>query len=376
MTRLVLVAGEASGDLQGALLARALRAQEPGIDLAGVGGAEMADAGVRILHRSEEMAVTGLWEVLSHLPRLKAILDRLSAELRADPPDALVPIDYPDFNLRLAARAHASGIPIIYYISPQVWAWRKGRLRTLARLVRRMIVIFPFEEQLYRDHGVPVTYVGHPLVDRVHATAGREAFRARLGIGEHERFVGLLPGSRRSEIARILPPMLEARRRLEGERRIRWALALAPGLTMDDLPDGARDEADLTILTSGTYDLMAAADLLVTASGTATAEAALLGTPMIVVYRMHPVTWEIARRLVKVPHIAMANLLAGRRLVPELLQGDVNGRRLADEIERLLGDAALLRATREGLREAASRLGPGGAPERAAAAILRELAVR
>lgn len=373
MTRLVLVAGEASGDLQGALLAAALRAQDPGIELAGVGGEEMAAAGVRLLFRSEEMAVTGLWEVLSHLPSLKKILDRLASSLRKDPPDALIPIDYPDFNLRLAERAHTDGIPIIYYISPQVWAWRKGRIRTLARLVRRMIVIFPFEEEIYREYGVPVTYVGHPLVDRVRATAGREAIRARLGIESGATLVGLLPGSRRGEIARILPPMLDAKRRLAGRPEICWVLAMAPGFSVEDLPEVARAEHDLTILSGQTYDVMAAADLLVTASGTATAEAALLETPMIVVYRMHPVTWELARRLVKVPHIAMANLLAGRRLVPELLQGEVNGPRLAAEISRLLGDPELLLATREGLRAAAARLGPGGAPERAAAAILEEI---
>ncbi len=376
MTRLVLVAGEASGDLQGALLAAALRAQDPGIELAGVGGEAMAAAGVRLFFRSEEMAVTGLWEVLSHLPRLKKILDRLASDLGKDPPDALIPIDYPDFNLRLAERAHTYGIPIIYYISPQVWAWRKGRIRTLARLVRRMIVIFPFEEEIYRENGVPVTYVGHPLVDRVRATAGREAIRARLGIGLGATLVGLLPGSRRGEIARILPPMLDAKRRLAGRPEIRWVLAMAPGFSVEDLPGVARAERDLTILSGQTYDVMAAADLLVTASGTATAEAALLATPMIVVYRMHPVTWELARRLVKVPHIAMANLLAGRRLVPELLQGEVNGPRLAAEISRLTGDPELLRAMREGLRAAAARLGPGGAPERAAAAILEEIRKR
>jgi lipid-A-disaccharide synthase len=288
----------------------------------------------------------------------------------------LIPIDYPDFNLRLAERAHTHGIPIIYYISPQVWAWRKGRIRTLARLVRRMIVIFPFEEEIYRACGVPVTYVGHPLVDRVRATAGREAIRARLGIEPGATLVGLLPGSRRGEIARILPPMLDAKRRLAGRREIRWVLAVAPGFSVEDLPEAARADHALTILSGQTYDVMAAADLLVTASGTATAEAALLAAPMIVVYRMHPVTWELARRLVKVPHIAMANLLAGRRLVPELLQGEVNGPRLAAEISGLLGDPEQLRAMREGLRAAAARLGPGGAPERAAAAILEEIRKR
>lgn len=373
MRRVVLVAGEASGDLQGALLARALLARDPGIQIAGVGGEAMEAAGVRLVYRSEEMAVTGLWEVLAHLPRLKRILDGLTRWLRDEPPDVLVPIDYPDFNLRLAARAHAIGIPIIYYISPQIWAWRRGRLHTLAKLVRRMLVIFPFEEQIYEDQGVPVTYVGHPLVDRVRPSATREAIRARLGIGVDERLVGLLPGSRRGEIERILPAMLDAKLRLGGRADLRWALAVAPGLHPDSLPVHAQLPGDLRILAGETYDLMSAADLLVTASGTATTEAALLGTPMIVVYRMHPITWELARRIVRVPHVAMANLLAGRRLVPELLQGDVNGPRIAAEIERLLDDPRTLEATRAGLLEAAGRLGSGGAPEKAAAAILGEI---
>jgi lipid-A-disaccharide synthase len=373
MTRLVLVAGEASGDLQGALLAGALRAREPKIELDGVGGEAMEAAGVRLLFRSEDMAVTGLWEVLSHLPHLKRILDRLARRLGEDPPDALIPIDYPDFNLRLAARAHDRGIPIVYYISPQVWAWRRGRLRTLSRLVRRMIVIFPFEEAIYRESGVPVTYVGHPLVDRVRPSAERAILRERYGLAPGEMLVTLLPGSRRSEIGRILPPMLDAKRRLAARKGVRWALALAPGLTATDLPRGAQAEKGWIVRSGETYDLMAAADLLVTASGTATTEAALLGTPMIVVYRMHPVTWELARRLVKVPHIAMANLLAGRRLVPELLQSEVNGPRLAAEIARLLEDEPGRAAMRDGLRVAAARLGQGGAPGRAADAILLEL---
>lgn len=373
MRRVVLVAGEASGDLQGALLARALLARDPDIQIAGVGGEAMEAAGVRLIYRSEEMAVTGLWEVLAHLPRLKRILDGLTRWLRDEPPDVLVPIDYPDFNLRLAARAHAIGIPIVYYISPQIWAWRRGRLHTLAKLVRRMLVIFPFEEQIYADQGVPVTYVGHPLVDRVRPSATREAIRAHLGIGVDERLVGLLPGSRRGEIERILPAMLDAKLRLDGRADLRWALALAPGLRPDSLPVHAQLPGDLRILAGETYDLMSAADLLVTASGTATTEAALLGTPMIVVYRMHPITWELARRIVRVPHVAMANLLAGRRLVPELLQGDVNGPRIAAEIERLLDDPRTLEATRAGLLEAARQLGSGGAPEKAAAAILGEI---
>ena len=374
MTRLLLVAGEASGDLQGALLSQALKALEPDIELIGVGGREMESAGVHLRFRSETMAVTGLWEVLAHLPRLKRTLDALVSYMREDPPDGLITIDYPDFNIRLAQRAQRAGVPVIYYISPQVWAWRGRRVRALAEAIRRMIVIFPFEEEIYVRAGIPVTYVGHPLVDRVRPSSSRDVLRAGLGVGPNEMLVALLPGSRAGEIARILPPMLEARALLHGRAEIHWALAVAQGVPIASLPRSAREDPGLKIRSGETYDILAAADLALTASGTATTEAALLGTPMIVVYRMHPLTWHIARRLVKVPHIAMANILAGRRLVPELLQDEVDGLRLAREVERLLADPALLQSTRAGLLQAAASLGPGGAPGRAAAAILQELA--
>jgi lipid-A-disaccharide synthase len=376
MTRVCLVAGEASGDLHGALLAQALRRADPEILLEGVGGQGMERAGVHLYHRSEEMAVTGLMEVLSHLPRLARILGDLAARIRRDPPDILVPIDYPDFNLRLAARVARLGVPIVYYISPQVWAWRRGRIATLRRLVRRMIVIFPFEEDLYRREGVPVTFVGHPLVDRVRADHGREETREALGVRPGEFLIALLPGSRGSEIARILPTFIETRRLLSSDARLRWALALAPGLAVDVLPRDMDRGGKIEIVSGRTYDLLAACDLALTASGTATIEGALLGCPMLVIYRMHPLTWEIARRVVRVPHVAMANLIAGERIVPEFLQGDAKPERIAAEVLRWIGDEGLRRRTSARLLEAAARLGPGGAPDRAARVILEEIGRR
>jgi len=375
MTRVCLVAGEASGDLQGALLARALRRSAPDILLEGVGGDAMAAAGVRLIHRCEDMAVTGLWEVASHLPRAVRILNGLARRLRRDPPDALIPIDYPDFNLRLAARAHAYGVPVIYYISPQVWAWRRGRIAALRRIVRRIIVIFPFEEEMYRRAGVPVSYVGHPLVDQVRPAIKREEMRAALGINSGQILIALLPGSRRSEIGRILPVLFETRRRLSAELRLRWALALAPGLRIEDLPEEVgRADSAIEILSGRTYDVLGACDLALTASGTATLECAILGVPMLVVYRLHPVTWQIARRIVHVPHVAMANLIAGDRIVPEFLQDEAEPRRLAAEVLRWVNDPDLRKRTSARLIEAAASLGPGGAPERAARIVLDEIA--
>lgn len=374
MTRLFLVAGEASGDLHGGLLVRALRALDPAIEVSGIGGASMEEAGVRLIHRCDEMAVTGFWEVLRHLPRLRRILEHTVDVLRRDPPDALVPIDYPDFNLRLAARAAAHRIPIVYYISPQVWAWRSSRVKTLARLVRRMIVIFPFEEALYREAGIPVTYVGHPLVEQVRPRHDRATVRERLGLSPQEQMIVLLPGSRASEVSRILPCFLGARRILRPQTGIRWVLALAPGLPRAEAQRWL-DETDGVVVREGeTYELLAAADLALTASGTATLEAALLGAPMIVVYRMHPLTWALARRIVRVPHIAMANILAGTRLVPELLQGNATPEHLAAEVTRLLADPGLRSATSERLRAVSASLGAPGAPGRAARAILEEVA--
>jgi lipid-A-disaccharide synthase len=373
MTRLFLVAGEASGDLQGSLLARALREIEPGVVLTGVGGSRMAEEGVHLLADCGEMGVTGLWEVLRDLPKLRRLLARLGAYLKRERPDAFIPIDYPDFNLRLAASARAAGVPVLYYISPQVWAWRRGRIETLKRLVRRMIVIFPFEEEIYRDAGIPVSYVGHPLVDQIRPSIGREAMRATLGIAPGEILVGLLPGSRRSEIERILPVLCETRRRLAREPGLRWVLALAPGFRETALPGVGTLDPGIAVRQGEAREILGACDLALTASGTATLEGALLGCPMIVLYKMHPLTWFLARRLVRIPHIAMANLLAGERIVPEYLQGDANAGTLAAEVLRWARDAGLRAKTRERLLAAAGRLGPGGAAGRAARVILDEV---
>jgi len=375
MSRLFLVAGEASGDLHGSLLARALKDIEPEIELAGVGGAAMEAAGVDLVYRSEEMAVTGLWEVLRHLPRLARLLKRLDSWLREYRPDALIAIDYPDFNIRLAARAKGAGVPVVYYISPQVWAWRQGRIAQLAKWVRRMIVIFPFEEEIYRSRSVPVTYVGHPLVDRTCPSRSKAEVRRSLGLQVEEHLIVLLPGSRSSEVERILPVLLDTRERLLGRKDLRWVIAMAPGLEARSKKrlGRLRVNSDIVVRSGETIDLLFAADLAITASGTATLEAALLGTPMIVVYRLHPLTWHLARRLVRVDHVAMANILAGERVVPEFLQSRVRPDLLADEVVRWIDDPSLRDRTGQRLLEAAASLGEGGASRRAAETIFKEI---
>jgi lipid-A-disaccharide synthase len=291
-------------------------------------------------------------------------------------PDLLVPIDYPDFNFRLLPFARKLGIPVAYYISPQVWAWRQGRVEALRRHVRRIVVIFPFEEGFYRDRGVPVRWVGHPLADEIAPAGEPREERERLGLDPEGPAVALLPGSRLSEIGRIAPALSGARSRVDAERAaaglppIRWILGRAPGLPARAL---APLEGPGTTVVDGGLDALRAADLGLVASGTATLEAALLGRAVIVVYRMHPLTYALARRLVRVEHIAMANLIAGRRLVPELVQEAASPERIARELTRLL-DAPEERARiRDGLLEARERLGPPGAARRAARAILETL---
>lgn len=372
MNRIFLLAGEASGDLHGALLARALRAARPDLEIHGVGGARMEEAGVRLLLRSEELAVVGFLEVAEHAGRVWRALRRTRRFLRQWRPQVFVPIDYPDFNFRLLPVAHGLGIPIAYYISPQVWAWRRGRIRTLRRFVRRMIVIFPFEEELYRREEIPVTWVGHPLIDRVSPAEAPEVERARAGLAPQGPAVALLPGSRRSEVRRMAPLLGRTARRVDADRSaggsspVRWLVGRAPGLSEELLQSlGLPPSPKL----SG-VEALRCADVGLVASGTVTLEAALLGRPVIVVYRMHPVSFALARRLVRVEHIAMANLLAGRRLVTELVQNAATPEALATELGRLLGDCAAREEIRRGLGAVRASLGPPGAPQRAARAVL------
>ncbi|MEZ4653973.1 MAG: lipid-A-disaccharide synthase [Candidatus Eisenbacteria bacterium] len=374
MKRAFLLAGESSGDLQGALLARELKTRRPDLELWGVGGERMAAEGVRLVLNADALAVVGFAEVVSILPRILQALRTVGRSLAKLRPDVFVPIDYPDFNFRLLAPARRLGIPIAYYISPQVWAWRSGRVHTLRRHVDRVIVIFPFEEAIYRDHDVPVTWVGHPLVDRLpeEPERWRAELRARLVPGS-ETAIALLPGSRRGEVARIAPLLRAVRQRIEAaaERPLRWIVGQASGLPTALLQGIARDAA----IAPG-FEALAAADLALVASGTATLESLLVGTPSIVVYRTSPVTYQIARRLVKVPHIAMANLVAGQRLLPEFVQDAADPEAIASVARSWIGDAQERERIRLELLAARASLGPPGAAGRAADVVLEVMEKR
>ena len=366
MPRLLVSCGEPSGDLYAADLVRHLRRPESTLDVYGLGGDRLGAEGARLLAHVRELAVVGLWEVVSHLPRVRRIFSELLAETDRVRPDLAVLVDYPDFNLRLARALRRRGIPVVYYVSPQVWAWRPGRIRAIRDAVTHMIVIFPFEEEVYRAAGVPVTFVGHPLVDLVAPSRDRGRFLAGIGLDPERPAIALLPGSRRKEIAHNLPGIRGAALQLAARRPdLQFVAAVAPsidaGLVRGGLP------AAVAIAQGQTHDALAAADAAIVASGTATVEAALIGTPMVVVYRLSGLTYALGRRFVRVPHVAMANLIAGRRVVPELIQGDFTPDAVAGEILRLLGpDGATMRAA---LGDVRARLGPGGASARAAQVV-------
>jgi lipid-A-disaccharide synthase len=372
---ILLSAGEASGDLHGSTLCRALRELCPGVRLAGMGGPRMAAEGLELLADPTGQAVVGATEAIGRLPALYRAYRALARRLRREPPLALVLIDFPEFNLRLARVAHRAGVPVVYFIPPQVWAWRPGRVRGVARLASRVLSVFPFERELYERAGVSVDFVGHPLLDVLPLDLGREEARRRLELEPETRVVGLLPGSRREEVARLLAPMLDAARRLAQAGGRRFVLGLAPSVSRAGVETAVADVCGkggppIEIVTGQTHELMAGADVLLVASGTATLEAALLGTPMVVCYRVSLLTEVVGRLLVRIPWISLPNIVCGRPVVPEILQREVTGERLAVEAERLLGDPAAAVAQRRAFGELATRLGEPGVARRAARAVL------
>lgn len=370
-TKIFIVAGEASGDLHGAELVKALRHRLPAARLFGIGGPLMRKAGMEALFDCSSLAVVGLVEILEHLGPIVRAFRTTVRWLRTERPSLLILIDYPEFNFLLAGRAKRLGIPIFYYISPQVWAWRQGRVKKLRRLVDRLAVILPFEEVFFRDRGVPVTFVGHPLLDVVRASPSHDAFRAEIGLAEQEHLVGLLPGSRTGEVSRIFPIMAKAAEQMLASRPdLQFVVALAPSLDADGLwkkiSPSPSLRARLNTVAGRTYDFIAAADLLLAASGTVTLEAAILGTPMIVTYRVSPITARLARLLIRVPYASLVNLVAGREVVPELIQEQATPARLAREALALLENGHRLEAMRQDLEAVRRALGEPGAAGRAA----------
>ena len=368
--RALLSCGETSGDLYAGELVRELCLRQPGLEVFGLGGDRLAAQGAELLAHVKDLAVVGLLEVVSHLRSLRRVFDRVLAEVDRRKPDVAVLVDYPDFNLRLARQLRKRGVRIVYYVSPQVWAWRRGRLDTIRRTVDHMLVIFPFEEALYRDAGLPVTFVGHPLVDLVHPPSDGKRFLKDQGLDAERPVIGLLPGSRPKEMSHNLPPLVGAVEQLSRARpELQFLLALAPSLDAQTV-SGALGALPVRIVTNQAQAVLACSTVSIVASGTATVEAALLGAPMVVVYRLAPLTYLLGRRLVKVPHFAMANLIAGERVVPEVIQRELTPERVAAEVSALLDSPARRQKMKEGLAEVRRRLGQPGASARAAEEVL------
>jgi lipid-A-disaccharide synthase len=369
---LLVVAGEASGDLHGARLISELRDRVPGLATFGLGGDEMRAAGLEPVAHSSEVSVVGITEVLRVLPRIREVFASLLAEVDRRKPALAVLIDFPDFNLRLARKLKERGLPVVYYISPQVWAWRKGRVKTIARLVDRMLVLFPFEVDFYRGHGVEVVHVGHPLVDEVPVLP--QAWD-REGAENGPFRVALLPGSRLSEVEALLPTLLEAARRLAADLPVEVRIIKAPTIPAELLEEAvALSGLTVEVVERDRFAAVADSHVALCASGTATLEVGLLGTPMVMVYRLAGWTYALARLLVRLPNVSLVNLVLGRRVVPELIQGQANPERIAEEAARLLTNAGVRSAMRRDLAEVRARLGEGGASGRAAAEVAAMLA--
>ena len=366
--RILLVAGEASGDLHGADLLRYLRQRVPNLQVFGIGGARLRGAGMTTIVDAGDVAAVGAVEAVGGLRTLLRAYRTLARSLRTNPPDLCVLIDFPEFNLRLARLAKRVGVPILYYIAPQVWAWRSGRVRKIARRVDRLAVVFPFEPALYAEELPGVEFVGHPLLDRVEVTRGREETLRRHGLDPARRTVLLMPGSRPKEIDYLLPPLLEAQRILAARGDCQFALPLAHTVSREFLEArlGAAGRP-VAVIPEDTYNLIAAADVALVTSGTATLECALLECPMVILYRMSAVTFALARLLVRgVRHVGMPNIVAGREVVPELLQREATGDRIAAEAAAILDDPVRREAMIQDLREVRRKLGRGGAAGRAA----------
>ncbi|MEM8930974.1 MAG: lipid-A-disaccharide synthase [Acidobacteriota bacterium] len=370
---LLVVAGEASGDLHGARLLSELRLRCPELRPFGLGSDELRAAGLDSVADSAEISVVGIVEVLKIYRRAKEIFDQLLAEVERRGARTAVLVDFPDFNLRLAKQLHRRGVRVLYYISPQVWAWRKGRVKAIARDVDRMLVLFPFEVDFYRGHGVDALHVGHPLVDEVPSL--EQAWSTRPPADGEPATVALLPGSRRSEVAALLPSMLGAVERLAARRAIHVRLIEAPTIPSEHFETYLADcQVPIERIRGDRFQAVADSHLALCASGTATVEVGLLGTPMLVLYRLATTSYYLAKWLVDLPHFCMVNLVLGRGVVPELLQHEAEPQPVADAALALLADPERIAAMRAGLAELRPALGDSGASERAAEAVLERLA--
>jgi lipid-A-disaccharide synthase len=372
-TQILISAGEASGDMYAAHLATALRARTD-VHLYGMGGPRMREAGVELVADCAEVSLVGIVEIAKKLPALNRVWKRLIGESRQRKPRFAILTDFPGFHLRLARALKRQGIQNIYFVCPQFWAWRPWRANLVRRRFVRGLCIFPFEQDWYRERGVTADFIGHPLVGNVAAKRSRAEFAAAFELDAAKPIVVLLPGSRAGEIAHHMPPLMQSCHLIARDHPVQFVLALAPGMSKSQMAPYLTPDTRIRVVEDATYDALGAADVAVVSSGTATVEAALMDTPMIVVYRLAPVTAAIARWLVRTPMFAMVNLIAGKRVVPELVQNDFTPERVANEVIWLLDSEEARSEMRRGLASVRERLGPPGAIERAADIIVEMLA--
>ncbi len=369
--RLMIIAGDPSGDLHGSEVVSELRKRVPDIEIFGIGGDRMKTAGMELVYTQNEMSFMGFAEVVRHLPFIRRVEKKLAGLLDARRPDLVLLIDYPGFNLRFARRVKARGIPVVYYISPQVWAWGKHRLSKMKGLIDTMLVIFPFEQELYRREGIPVEFVGHPLLDVLTVGMTREKFLEEANLESGRKLLGLVPGSRVQEIRRMLPVMLEAAAILKREFGIDVAVSRAPNLDRELFAPFLSGYPEVRLVSGSTYELMKYSDAAIVTSGTATLETACFETPMAVVYKASPLSYAIGRMLVSVRMIGLVNIVAGRKIVPELIQGRANAEAIAAEMRKYFIDDSYRSGVAEALAAVRSRLGEPGAAARVADRILK-----
>lgn len=367
--RFLLVAGEASGDMYGAEVARCLLRKYPGCRIYGLGGQQMREAGVELEGDISHTAVVGPFEVLTYLGALYAVFRRLAERVETEPPTAAILVDFPDFNLRLAKRVKDAGAPIVYYISPQVWAWREGRVKLIKRLVNKMLVIFPFEEEMYRKAGVDAQFVGHPLMDMVRATKSKDEFCAAYRLDSRKPIVALLPGSRRKEVRYILPTLCEAAELIARQKPdTQFVLPMAPGLDRRLFEDIIQARP-ITLVTNETYNAIRYSRAAIVASGTATLETALLGTPEVIVYRISKVTWFLGKFLLKVRLFGIVNIILGEEVVPELFQDKMTPEQVSKTALRLMDDVWMQSKIRGNYEKLRRQLGMENVAERVADAV-------